>query len=543
VSINRRYRISLDVLIEGQTLIPIDIGTHDLVCRAPATEANDRTATTDAMTAKRPAKNSLNAQALEALGAPRLAALLLTLSEGNPAVKRMLRLALAEEKGPLEMGRELRRRLAAIARSGTLLDDDSRDALLRELDRHITAIRGPIADHDPALAVELLWEVLALSEGLIERCDASDGVVRDWFHLASAALGQVASRAPGRREVLADQVYAAVVSNGYGQFDPIVRDLGGALGAEGLAHLRLRLETLRSRATSDGRAGAHRDAIVQIAMLDIADVDGDAEAYLAEYRDHDPEALTVPAIAARVAERLTAAGRAAEALTLLQGADPMLRQRRAGAEEWCDARLAALEALGRREEAQAQRWEFALMELSRRHLRDYLTRVPDFEDMVHEEKALDLVAEHEDRDEALWFLLHWPEPHRAARLLLSTPKPLNGDRYVLLAPLAELLEKPHPLAATVCLRAMIDFTLRVGRVKRYRHAARHLDTCHRLARQIETWGERPDHRSYIAQLRRDHGRKYGFWSEVPKELIPGPEDKGADGVGLKQAGPVQHDLW
>jgi hypothetical protein len=315
------------VLIEGQTLIPIDIGTHDLVDRAPATEANDRTATTEAMPAKRAAKNSLDAQSLEALGAPRLAALLLTL---------------AEAKGPLEMGRELRRRLATIARSGTLLDDEPRDELLRELDRHITAIRGPIADHDPALAVELLWEVLALSEGLIERCDASDGVARDWFHLASAALGQVASRAPGRREVLADQVYAAVVSNGYGQFDPIVRDLGVALGAEGLAHLRLRLETLRSRATSDGRAGAHRDAIVRIAMLDIADVEGDAEAYLAEYRVHDPEALTVPAIAARVAERLTAAGRAAEALTLLQGADPMLRQRRAGAEEWCDA----LQALG-----------------------------------------------------------------------------------------------------------------------------------------------------------------------------------------------------
>lgn len=59
------------------------------------------------MTAKRPAKNSLNAQVLEALGAPRLAELLLMLSEGNTAVKVMLRLALAHEKGPLEMGREV----------------------------------------------------------------------------------------------------------------------------------------------------------------------------------------------------------------------------------------------------------------------------------------------------------------------------------------------------------------------------------------------------------------------------------------------------
>lgn len=34
ISINLRYRITLEVLIEGQTLIPIDIGCHDVVYRA-----------------------------------------------------------------------------------------------------------------------------------------------------------------------------------------------------------------------------------------------------------------------------------------------------------------------------------------------------------------------------------------------------------------------------------------------------------------------------------------------------------------------------
>ena len=34
VSINLSYRIKLEVLIEGQTLIPIDIGSHDLVTRS-----------------------------------------------------------------------------------------------------------------------------------------------------------------------------------------------------------------------------------------------------------------------------------------------------------------------------------------------------------------------------------------------------------------------------------------------------------------------------------------------------------------------------
>lgn len=480
--------------------------------------------------------SSLNAKNLEALGAAKLAELLLTLSEGDAGAKRLLRLALAEQKGPAEIAREVRKRLATIARSGSFLDDHQRDKLLKDLERQRQAISGPIAVHNPAEAVDLFWELFGLAEGLIDRCDDSDAVVRDFFHQSSAALGAVALKAPGDRKALADQVYAAIVSNGYGQFDPILRDLGPALGPAGLAHLRQRLEVLRARHASSEQANDYRDLTVRIAMLDIADALGDAEAYLAEYRDHDPEALTVPAIAAEVAQRLTTAGRAEEALALLQEADPGLAQRRAGAEEWCDARLAALEALGRDDEAQTQRWEYALMELSPRHLRDYLKRLPAFEDADAEERALDLVAEHDDLQEALWFLLHWPEPRRAARLVLASAKPLNGDCYTLLAPLAELLEKDHPLAATRCLRAMVDFSLRVGRSTRYSHAARHLHTSHHLARRIESWGDLIDHRTYAAQLRRDHGRKYGFWSLVPKEAVPESEPASSDGS-------AQPGLW
>jgi len=464
--------------------------------------------------------SSLNAKNLEALGAAKLAQLLLTLSEGDAGAKRLLRLALAEQKGPVEIAREVRKRLATIARSGSFLDDHQRDGLLKDLERQRQALSGPIADHTPALAVELFWDLLALAEGLFERCDDSDAAVRDFFHQSSAALGQVAQKAPGEPKALADQVYAAIVSNGYGQFDPILRDLGPALGPEGLDHLRQRLEALRARDTNNERAKPHRDLTVRIAMLGIADALGDAEAYWAEYRDHDPEALTVPAIAAEVAQRLTPAGRAEETLALLQGAEPGLAKRRAGAEDWCDARLAALEALNRQDEAQQQRWEYALMELSPRHLRDFLKHLPAFEDAAAEERALDLVTEHDDLQEALWFLLHWPEPRRAARLVLATPKPLNGNFYALLVPLAELLEKNHPLAATRCLRAMVDFSLLRARSKRYSHAARHLHTCHFLARGIKDWGNLEDHSTYVARLHRDHGRKRGFWSLVPKEVVP-----------------------
>jgi hypothetical protein len=113
------------------------------------------------MAAKGAASGSLNATNLEALGAARLAELLILLCEGNNASRRLLRLALAEQKGPLEMARELRKRLASITRSDSLLDDRQRDELLR-----------------------------------------------DWFHQASSALGQVALAARGKPQNLADQVYA-----------------------------------------------------------------------------------------------------------------------------------------------------------------------------------------------------------------------------------------------------------------------------------------------------------------------------------------------
>lgn len=105
---------------------------------------------------------------------------------------------------------------------------------------------------------------------------------------------------------------------------------------------------------------------------------------------------------------------------------------------------------------------------------------------------------------------------------------------------------------------MIDFSLRVGRSKRYPYAARHLHTCHLLAQRIESWGELADHRSYGAQLRRDHGRKFGFWSLVPKGAVPeqaqGKSAQAApmDPMAVAQSettgetigdGPVQTGLW
>jgi hypothetical protein len=257
-----------------------------------------------------------------------------------------------------------------------------------------------------------------------------------------------------------------------------------------------------------------RGQTVRLAMLAIADALGNAEAYLAEYRDHEPTALKRPLVAARVAQRLTAAGRAEEALALLDAAQPLPHQTPPGPGPWIDARIAALDQLERSAEAQQLRWKFALLRLSSQHLRDYLKRMPAFEDGEAQERALDLVLEHPYLGPALEFLHHWPDRRRCARLILARPAELERADEKVLGVVAEALEAEQPLAATLCLRALIEAIVEQARSNRYRHAVRHLASCRRLAGAIEAWGAIPDHNTYISELLHAYGHRMGFLTKL-----------------------------
>ena len=533
---------------------------------------------------------SLNAKNLEALGTARLAELLLQHTEGNAAARRALRLALAEQRGPLEMAQEVRKRLAAVERSSSWLDQKRRDALLADLDRQRQAIAGPIAAHDPDLAVELLWRFLDLAKSLADRCDCVDDAELPLFHQASADLGLVACRAKGSTAALAEQVAAALLENDIGQYDHLIEHLKEALKAEGLEQLRQLMESHRppsgaedeTEEDGDGYIFApifnsdyepdgnedfdieaevdfvvdfdvdfesdygdesesgyeddydddddddydldpdptDLDQTVRLAMLAIADALGDGEAYLAEYRDHQPNALKQPLVAARVAQRLTATGRAAEALALLDAAQPLPHQTPPGPGPWIDARIAALDQLQRGDEAQQLRWRFALLRLSSQHLREYLKRLPAFEDGEAQERALDLVLQHPYLGPALEFLHQWPDRRRCASLILARPAELDRADEKLLAAVAEALEADQPLAATICLRALIESILEQARSNRYRHGVRHLASCRRLAGAIATWGTIPDHNSYINELLYAYGHRVGFINQLdPDNLL------------------------
>ena len=107
------------------------------------------------------------------------------------------------------------------------------------------------------------------------------------------------------------------------------------------------------------------------------------------------------------------------------------------------------------------------------------------------------------------------EPPRASEL--------HGDFYVLLNAAATSLAAEHPLAATLALRAMIDFTLGSARSSRYRHAARQLLTCASLAEAIDDYLGFDDHDAYFQAIREHDARKKKFWAILGEAMgLAGP---------------------
>jgi hypothetical protein len=390
--------------------------------------------------------------------------------------------------------------------------------LKADLEAQRKTIVDIVAADDPKEGFELIWQFLALADPIFERSDDDSGVLMESFHRAGIDAGVVAKAAGIKPDVLADKIFAAVRDNGHGQFDRLITAMVAALGTRGLERLKALFvqwsqELAESPAEVIGRNsmeppdwgdldGIHGEMTVRIALQEIADIEGDVDAYIALQPEGTRKA---PLVAADIAGRLRSAGRAAEALRTLDAVET--GHRTDGPVEWQLARIETLEALGRADEAQAQRWTWFEQSLSDLHLRAFLKRLPDFDDIEAEEKAFAYVQAFPDIHQALAFALRWPALDKAAELVIERRPELDGNRYELMTLAAEALAEKHPLAATLALRSMIDFTLDNGRSSRYKHAARHLAQCASLAPRILDFKNTASHAAYIAELKRRHGKK------------------------------------
>lgn len=473
-----------------------------------------------------PSETTLNAKNLAALGAERLAELLLDVTASDAAAKRRLRLELASRSGG-DVAGEIRKRFLSIAKSRSFVDWRKVKELARDLEAQREAIAAHVAATSPGEAFDLLWRMLEMAPSIYERCDDSNGAIGSVIASARDDLGAIAAEAGQPVGALVDRVFTAVCANDYCQFDKLISLTAQALGPEGLNRLRAQFEELAASVPS-GAAGGERRAIglstrgpiyqddyergrhgrlVRSALTEIADALGDVDGFAGRYSD---EERANPAIAAAIAERILAADRASEALATLDGAAKGFRS---GGHwpDWQRVRIEVLDALGRSNDAQNERWQAFERGLDAGYLRAHLKRLPDFDDLEAEERAFSFASRFASFHQALAFLIDWPALDRAAGLIMARTDELDGDHYWLLTPAADAIEQRYPLAATLVLRAMIDRSLDAAKYKRYGHAARHLQTCEHLARRIDDFAGHPDHAEYVADLRRRHARKNGFW--------------------------------
>lgn len=475
------------------------------------------------------AKKTLNAENLEKLGADRLAALVMDLVQGSAALQRRARMELSAAQGPKEVAADLRKRFASLRRSTGYVDWRKQKAFVKDLTSLVTMIDTGVAPFDADEAFDLTWSFLQLAPAIHARTDDSNGAIGDVMRGAMGILERISPRLTANPTHLAERILEAVAEAGYGEFDGIIPAMAEALGPDGLNHLKAITKAWAAAAPGPqdmaryGRYGGptspverarrQRESTASIILADIADLQGDVDAYMARY---SAEQLTYGTIAPDVARRLMDAGRLEEALALILRARAAEEAKsfRASRYELDEAYEDCLQRMGKLDDLKRHLWATFEQTLSAGSLRKYLKLLPDFEDIEAEEKALALAETYPHLGAAIHFLTVWPDLPRAARVITTRADKIDGNAYETLTAAADALAASHPLAATILRRAMIKDTLDGAKSSRYRHAARHLEECRICAATLQEFAGFPSHAAFLAGLKLRHGRKYGFWEIV-----------------------------
>lgn len=398
------------------------------------------------------AKKALSEANLAALGAERLAALLM--ETASPALKRRLRLELAAEAGAADLAFELDKRLAALEASKTRVSWRKRPELLAELKSLQTLIVQRLAGLDQGLALDRLVVWFDLYPALTRRVQDPKGELALIFDAASSDLSALASQlgpevaGPVLGEALATRLSEWAVWVGRGV---------GALSPE-LAR-RLLVDLTAGKAQPTGR--------LALVVRRLADRAGDLDAWILSLSDADRKK---PDTAAEIARRLALDGRSGPARRALEAAfvpSPGGRPRgKTGepapqVEAWYAAEIAVLEAEGEGTAADAARWALFERTLAPDALRALLAKLADFEDVVALDRAFAIAATFGDLMKALTFLMDWPAHREAAALILQRRSELRGSVNDLPA-WTERLSARHPQAALLLVRARAVALRRLG---------------------------------------------------------------------------------
>ncbi|ESQ88805.1 DUF6880 family protein [Asticcacaulis benevestitus] len=484
-------------------------------------------------------KSQITQDALLVLGAVKLAQLVLDESERSAGFRRQVSAALAGQNGPQAIAKLIDRRLGALEKARSYVEWNKARAFRDDLAATVATITRQLGEVAPALAIDRLLRFIATHEVAFERVDDSSGYVEDVYSGAIEDLGGLTSQlSPDELALMPDRIAAALGQSDHGYFVDAARAVAGHLPPPVLRgwdiDLAKQYAELESRdAKSTDRFIYSNVSQYLVVRQIVADALGDLDGFIVlESRKHPNMQDTLG-----VAQRLLEADRAREALDWVRREAPVkLRfmsrtdiadhqvSRDVLAPQRASLEATILDKLGETDAAQALRWSVFEESLNMSMLRDYVARLPDFEDFDALDKAFDYVLTSKHIYSALDFLLAWPRLDLAARLVVKHFGTWDGRHYDLLPQAAAALENSEhetgAVAAAILYRALIDDILTRGNSKAYPHAARYLNALDALAARSDAEavqvGNMDVHVTYRARLQKNHGRKYGFWGLLPQ---------------------------
>ena len=473
---------------------------------------------------------ALTSENLIALGAEKLATIILDEAGRNAPFKKLVAAALAGAQGPKAVAAVVDRRLAGLERARGFVEWEKRKTFAADIRGTLTTITDELGAADPGMAADRLVRFLTCSEHVFERIDDSSGHIQTIFHDGADALPDLVARMPDEDRIeLVGRLIPLLADDGYGLIDAAVHGTIPLLSEAGLAEIDSKIASAigesgpsQGDARRDWERLGRRDRLVR-ARQAIADARGDVDAFIAlgsERPDGRQDAMAI-------ASRLLAAGRPAEALDWIRrparrGIRAMsaadLADHSAGTDlsdrERVRLEIRILMALGRKSEAQDLRWRTFEATLDADILRDYVAHLGDFEEFDALERAFGYAAAHPDQHRALGFFLEWPRLDLAAKARSGPPRHVGRTALRLAgagsrspgARSSRRCDGPLPRSAGRH-PSPGPFTGLRSRSPLSRQARR---PRHRGSRCIGCL----DHEAYRAGLRRMHGRKAGFWSLV-----------------------------
>jgi hypothetical protein len=464
------------------------------------------------------AKARLDQAGLTGLGLDKLVEILLDEASFNKPLKSRLLAALAGGAGADEVARLIDKKLETSGKPRGYLSPTRANTLSVELRGLLKNITSELAELDRYAAFERVLRFLTVGAVIEERARKGGARLAKLLDDARDSLVECVLKLDGDAQVKAVTLLEkARIGDDDGKLRSTLLDILCGM-QKPAADAWKALLTGKLKGPAD-KAAHWRNAEPVVYLQRLATHTADIDAYMAlellKPRERQDSVL--------IAWMLHQAKRHAEALDWVRkpGATMRLTQADnaiAGAAQ--PPRLLEadiLDALKRKDDAQAIRWTEFERTLRPEILRTYIAKLDDFAEFDETDRAFAFVARTSRIHEALDFLVKWPRLDLAADHVLRRLGKWDGGQSAILATAADALSEDYPAAATMLYRTSLDEILRRGATAAYGDGARFYAALHDLQPRLDAGFACQSHRDYVAEIKDKHRRRYDFWRLVARE--------------------------